>query len=520
MAALARAALAAPAPTPQNPHIVLDGAVWPILQSPVLFERSFYAAFYDSVLGGARDGFVDDGVRYRSVCVSGNPGIGKSSFGYYALFRALCEGRTVVYQAEKLSRHIGGDEVYLFNGPAVSIDVRTIRAALNDPDTVFISDSITPVVVRAFTLYVTSPRCERTWEYRKTDNATMLYFPVLSWDEICEMRAACFPGVSEAGAKERYVRWGGIPRYVLGHSKEQFLLSEAIRSFAPNDLASFSIEPAASDDMKGSHRVFHVKVQGEVDTTLLANNPEFYRFHSREFASKHVARMLLEWGTSQLRAEMVRVFAGAAGIPQLAVARRHVYEELALERLVQGGRFPVRRLTSGASGGGNEPTGFLELPPARRHTFSDVTVISEQLADGQLEPASKSFCAIDAVLAGRLPANATTSKSHRLVLRAPSTKNEQAGPSRQVKAGLAAVVEALGLREGPIPFYWVVPPEVFDAWKRPQPMYSEGERLTAMGIAADSIGCRVEQYVLCVDVSAPLSAPVATPMSVPLSGPA
>ena len=99
MSLLYRAILAAP---PPSPHVVLDGTVhWPVMDSPVLFVRSFYNAFYDDVLGGARGGFVSsDGLqRYRQVCVSGNPGIGKSSFGYYALFRALWEGRTVVYQA-------------------------------------------------------------------------------------------------------------------------------------------------------------------------------------------------------------------------------------------------------------------------------------------------------------------------------------------------------------------------------------------------------------------------------------
>ena len=280
-------------------------------------------------------------------------------------------------------------------------------------------------------------------------------------------------------------------------------MSEAIRSFAPSDLWSLSTEPASSTDSKGSHRVFHVKVQGEADTTLPTNSPEFYRYHSREFASKYVARALLEWGTTQLRAEMVRMFAGTAGFPQLAVTRGHMYEELALEQLARGGRFRVRRLTPAAPADGSEMEGFLELPPARRHEFDDIFAIGEQLADGQLEPVSKSFCAIDAVLAGRLPANATTttSASHKLVLRAPSRKDGSGEPRR--RAGLAAVAEALGLRDGPIPFYWIVPPAVFGAWERPQAMYADGSKLTVDGATADPVGRRVVQYVLCVDVSAP-----------------
>lgn len=513
MSKLARAILEAPAPTPEHPHInVGSDAQWPILDSPVLFVRSFYAAFYDGVMGGARDGFVEKGVRFRKLCVSGNPGIGKSSFGYYALFRALRDGRTVVYQAEKLRRDHGKQKAYLFMGSTVTSDADAIDAALDDANTLFISDSITPPFVNAFTLFVTSPRRERTWEFRKTDSAAMLYFPVLSWDEICEMREACFPDVSEADAKECYVRWGGIPRYVLAHSSEQYLLDQAIRSFVPSDLSSFANEPAASDDSKGSHRVFHVKVRGEMDVTLSILSPDFYRFHSRELASNYVARELLEWSTSQLRADMARLFTGAADVTQLAVARGHVYQELALEQLARGGRFRVRRLTSAICTAADS---FLELPPTSRHVFDDVFAIDERLVHSQLEPASKSFCAVDAVLVGRLLANATISTSHKLVLRAPSRKGGPAGPSRRVTAGLAAVADALGRRTGPVPFYWIVPPAVFDAWRRPQAMYADGFKLTEEGLAVDPVGCRVEQYALCVDVAPPASAPDAS--SVPAS---
>jgi hypothetical protein len=126
MSQLARAILGAPAPSPHSPHITLgDGSQWPVLDSPVLFVRSFYAAVYDGVMGSARDGFVDDGVRFRKLCVSGNPGIGKSSFGYCALFRALREGRTVVYQAEKLQLS-SRESRYLFRGSFVVTDMATI----------------------------------------------------------------------------------------------------------------------------------------------------------------------------------------------------------------------------------------------------------------------------------------------------------------------------------------------------------------------------------------------------------
>ena len=497
MTTLARAVLAAPAPTPHNPHITLSGATWPLLPSSVLFVRHFYDAFYTGVLGDARNGYTQDGVHFRNVVVTGNPGIGKSSFGYYALFRALRDGRTVVYQAEKLSRRVGGDEAYLFNGATVCTGVRAIRAALLDPDTVFISDSIAPEFVPAFTLYITSPRRERTWEYRKTDIVSMLHFPVLTWEEINAMRVSCFPQVSEADAKERFTRWGGIPRYALAHTREERrLLEGAINGVQAQDLSVAFDEPGERDeDSKGSHRVFHIKVRGEVDESLRTDNPAYYKFLSREFASTYVANEVARRGTALQRAEMVRLFNKSEGHREMAVARGHVFEVLALERLSRGGRFPMRKLGAPASQHGE----YLDLPPARRRTF--YSLHTGLPADEQLEPASKSFSAIDVLLVGHRLANATCGKSHGIVLRGV-----------RGKIGLEAVALQLGLG-GVIKFFWIVPPSVFHAWETPQSLCVGKSKLELEDVARDEIASRVEQYVVQVDVSA-LEAPLeSTPLS-------
>ena len=500
MATLARAILAAPAPSPQNPHITLDGTVWPILKSPVLFVRHFYDAFYAGVLGDARNGYTKGNVRFRSVCVTGNPGIGKSSFGYYALFRALRDGRTVVYQAEKLLRKDTAQKMFLFKGPSVSVDPLAIDDALDDPDAVFISDSIVPVDVDAFTLYVTSPRRERTWEYGKTDSNSMRYFPVLTWDEIDAMRVACFPHVSEADAKERYTRWGGIPRYVLAHTGvERRSLEGAINDVQVGDLSVAFDEPGERDnDSKGSHRVFHIKVHGEVDDTLRTDDPAFYKFLTRDFASSYVANEVAQRATALQRAEMVRLFNKSEGYREMAVARGHLFEALALERLSFGGRFPVRKLGAPASQGGE----FLELPPARRRKFHSLDT-ALPADDAQLEPASKSFSAIDAVLVGRRLANVTCSKSHGIVLR---------GVRR--KTGLEEVALRLGL-QGVIEFFWIVPPAEFLAWDTPQSLCVGISALTPDEVARDVVGCRVVQYVVQVDISPPKAPLKSTRSSLP-----
>lgn len=491
MARLLSAILASP---PPSPHIVLGGgANWPVIDSPVLFVRPFYDAFYEGVLGRSLDGFARPSQkRCRKVCVTGNPGVGKSSFGYYALFRALRQGRTVVYQAEKLDRVGGARDVFLFKDAEVRLynsDVHYLE--LQSPATLFISDSVVPPVVGAFTLYVTSPRHDRTWEFRKSDDAAVLYFPVLSWEEIRAMAASCFPECSAESIAERYSRWGGIPRYVLSHGDEEgALLADAVAGVKAVELQAAGVEPAHGDASVGSHRVFHIKVVGEVDAGVSPHDPAYYRFHSRELASNYVTTALLRRKVDMLRDDMVRFVSAAAGEARLAATRGMVFEQLALERLSLGGRFKVRSLVDDADAAGEE---WLDLPRAPRRSFQALSAVPPAAApDEQLEPMSKSFCAIDVVLAGLRPANVTVSAAHPVKLRGVHG------------GGLAEVASCLGLlRE--IPFFWVVPPDVWSSLVRPLPLHDvvagRPRALSAAQRAGDSVARRVRQYALCVDLA-------------------
>jgi hypothetical protein len=515
---LARAIMADPEPTPQSTHIILcGGAQWPAIHwsSPVLFLRPFYAAFYDGVLGCARTGFTCGGVQYRSVCVSGNPGIGKSAFGFYALFRALRAGRTVVfhYDSGTLSS-LGGP--YVFRGDRVSRDWSAVDDALNDPDTLFISDCVVPPVVPAFTLFITAPRQERTWGFRKTDSATVLYFPVMSWQEVASMRAACFPHLDEAGVWQRFTRWGGIPRYALHHrSGHGRLLRSTAASTTERYLrTSLLFEPAESGvDSEVALCAFHVKVRGEVDATLRPDDADYYRYHSRELASKYVAHAMLQhdaWRPGQpLRGAMLELLAQTAGQPQLASARGRMFEELALRRLATGGVFGARWLGGSTSTDRDKAHKYcVEVTPARRRVFCDFGNLDRHLpAEGeQLERDSHTpaVSAIDAVLVG-----SPVRKLVVVAVDAPTGAGVVLRDDGRPKFGLAAAVAALGLlRDGEaVALYWVVPPQAFDAWTQPQPLMVSvaGEPLRAMTpaeVASDAVACRVVQYAVRVDLIA------------------
>ena len=67
---------------------------WPFLDSNILFARDFYQSFYDTYLGGYENG--------TKLIVCGTPGIGKSVFGCYCIYRALMDGKRVVYRTSQL----------------------------------------------------------------------------------------------------------------------------------------------------------------------------------------------------------------------------------------------------------------------------------------------------------------------------------------------------------------------------------------------------------------------------------
>ena len=258
--------------------VLPDGAQWPTLHSPVLFVRHFYEPFYGSVLNGMKAfKSADTGAGFvAKVILCGNPGIGKSAFGMYALFRAVRDGRTVVYASAKSGEYL------LFEGGAVH-EVNSLRDVyarqlLAKPETVLICDSMVPPVCKAFTLLVTSPRKDRWHEFYKEMDCTMLFFPVFTLDEIRACRDECFPGADDAGMLSRFARWGGIPRYVLAklEAAAQQQLEDAVNSTTLDSVLEHSGALELKSDKDMSHRLLHIKVAGETDASLQTSSADFY----------------------------------------------------------------------------------------------------------------------------------------------------------------------------------------------------------------------------------------------------
>ncbi len=415
--------------------------------------------------------------------------VGKSAFGSYLLFRAVRAQRTVVYHSAKVATAW----IFFSNGSVEEVvDIYasyTVLQLLEDYSTVFISDSITPKRFNAFTILITSPNRDRWKEFFKEPDCKRLFFPVFSLEEIVQLQAACFPHVEggEEGMAERYARWGGIPRYVLAKTDidAQKQLEAALTSPDYRQLADILSKEELESEAASSHRLLHLKVRGELEPAVDTSSVDFYALARTELGSSYIADKVCEAMMASADNQLRSLLSLSPRPPSVAELYGEYFERAALKILGAGGNFRVRLL----QGDGKGVESDLVLPPATLpvagfRTMAELATlaVAPAAAVRVLRPISKSFCAVDFILQGKRPANATVNKSHALILKGV-----------KLDSGLLPVAEAMGL-DKPVVFFWVVPEEDFSAWTKPRPLQIEGK---APGAEHDQA---VVQYALAVHI--------------------
>ena len=395
----------------------------------------------------------------------------------------------MVYQSAKMRKAL----VFEGSGRAFTVRKKNVEDLdlLDNFSTVFISDSITPPCVHAFTVLITSPKLERWAEFYKEPDCERLFFPVYSWKEIVALQKGCFPSLAGGleGVAARHARWGGIPRYVLAKPSEraQRRLEAALTKPDYGQLADILGKEELESEVAVSHRLLHLKVRGELEAGLEADNIDFYDLARTELGSSFIADKVCEALMASADNQLRGLLSLSPRPPSAAKLYGEVFERAALKALAAGGTFRIRTLQPDGLGAESD----LVLPAASPSVAGFRTVEElEQLASGAaanrlLRPTSKSFCAVDFILQGKRPANATVDRSHGLILKG----------RRNTPSGLLPVAEALGLCK-PVAFFWIVPEADFVDWKKPQ-------RLLVKGAAETKKPSAVVQYVLAVPFEVP-----------------
>jgi hypothetical protein len=167
--------------------------------------------------------------KINKLRITGNPGIGKSFFGYYLLYLLAIKNTTVVYD------HCKESDPFVFEGgkDAFISSSQEIKGYLRDSSVWYIVDGKEPKSVNAKTILICSPKREH---YKHFDNyegkVTMRYVPIWSWKEIDVCRANLYKDeVERELAEDLFSKWGGIPRYVLENANDELIRKSLVTQF-------------------------------------------------------------------------------------------------------------------------------------------------------------------------------------------------------------------------------------------------------------------------------------------------
>ena len=458
------------------------GVLWPQLGAEPLFVRDFYQGLYEGPLESLDPSCKS---KTRKFIVRGNEGIGKSAFGAYLLWRAVKAGRTVVYTSDKMRASF----VFHSNGHVETFGTQDFERrtwnVLEHASTVFICDGILPPVVNAFTVLITSPKRERYKEFFKLVDCRMLTVPVFFRHEVKDMLYTCFPQLvpQETFVWERYQKWGGIVRYVLGRldvdSQEE--LASSFTAINLEELFFHLGARAIESEISVSHRLLHLKPIGEGAFGFEnSKDVDSYALSRTELASPYVKERVYK---DMKKRHYQRLYQVLAQPYNASYSKLYgdLYEVGAIRRLLNGGTFSSFDCSIGIEG-------KTVIPRSKRHSFSsaeDLRRLRLSHEGGQPNmyvPDRSTFTAVDAVLPGNILVNFTVNVKHELKMYGAENKSSE---------GAVPVADALGV-SGDIVFYWVLPEEGYrKACKAGKPFPVTGQRLT-------DPPRKVKQFFVCV----------------------
>ncbi|GBC15922.2 hypothetical protein GLOIN_2v1641704 [Rhizophagus irregularis DAOM 181602=DAOM 197198] len=202
---------------------------------------------------------IVDNDKIRNLRLTGNSGIGKTFFGYYLIYHLVKNGKTVIYDIHTMKTFVilFGQTIEEVSYLHIIKNARKIKTSLSNRDTWYIVDGKSPDDSEAKTILICSSLKSH---YKVFDNRIpeIRYMPVWSWNEINKCRTDIFTHLNEDKVRELYIKWGGIPRYILEgiHAKGiQKQLDEAINT-CNESIFKYIEGDIAKDDI--SHKLIHI----------------------------------------------------------------------------------------------------------------------------------------------------------------------------------------------------------------------------------------------------------------------
>ncbi|CAG8439628.1 4521_t:CDS:2 [Funneliformis caledonium] len=402
---------------------------------------------------------LDDNV--RRIRITGNPGIGKTYFGYYLLYLLARQGRTILYES------VAGRASYVFDGEEtfLTFDKIITHSYKSRRDVWYIVDGMEPEEVKAKTILVCSPKKSHYANFDKYPLATIRLMPEWSLDEIHKCRDKMYPDTDIKKVDKLFSMWGGIPRFVLEKADDYVQQQKLINAVEICGEKIFDYIGGHEAGPEISHILIHLwtnppteeedkNIDDDVNGQVEYVREIPYTQQMYYFASDYVGGLVTEKFKQNILEKLLRDI------------------EIAHRMLRGGGNFKYRSLES--------KDGDLYQPFAKQEDvliFSDIGNIEN---DKYYQPEIKNFPSIDAICAPNILLQMTTSILH---------------PIKMV--GLDKLRDKLA-KEGDIHFYFVVPAQLYDRYQKQRFVTTKENNVRKL---SPWIKQQVKQYVLSIDLS-------------------
>ncbi len=267
-----------------------------MLNSNGIYIRNCYESLYEEI-----NQYGSDSV------VIGNPGIGKTFFGYFMIYKFLKDKISFLFEPNTKDCLC-----YYFNGTTQEILASSISdfsrmKDINNRKIFYLVDGHAAPYNAFKTVLICSPRKEYYSNICK-GAARFLYMPIWKYDCINICKNQFFPDLDQDIVNELFKRWGGVPRYVLNIPND-FLKYELDSKLSPNsnksimttnDKIIYLLEKQLKQSIEESNLISIKRFEGiltsneDVSNRILHIIVEENDFLSKsiQFASQYVARLI------------------------------------------------------------------------------------------------------------------------------------------------------------------------------------------------------------------------------------
>jgi hypothetical protein len=323
-----------------------------------LYVRKSYEAVFAMIYNNHSP--EDPEKRRHRMTISGSPGIGKSVFLFYILWRLANDTTT---KTVILHRESDGGRIYVFQNDGCwrAHEIHEVHDLLRDPTTWYLLDSFDsrPREVEATTIWATYLGIHFKMYFRYIETVHPYYLPVWSLEEL--NRVASLYSKDLQLVKERYHLIGGIPRFVLERNNDlKKGIGRALSSLSVGRMFNF-----ASDAEYNQNRISHFIIHCLADST--------YSKYSLIFSSQYVAGLVLKELLESQDDELKRWLCSEESLGHHRTLQANLFEQCAHRLLAAGGKFVGRSLDDGTR---------LELNVPRRRVkmFDDISECSDPSA--------------------------------------------------------------------------------------------------------------------------------------------